>query len=191
MKSILTLIIGVLLGLLVGGLMYLSVRTPVGVPIQLMPSSTPKPIVVYVNGAVKHPGVYRLPVDSHLVDAIESAGGFLGNADYSQLNLADKVSDGDQFFIPGTGQLPTPVLNIGGNGLLFTPTPPAGALVNINSADTALLDQLPGIGPTAAQKIVDYRTQNGPYTRIEDLLKVPGIGPTVLEEIRGLITIGK
>jgi competence protein ComEA len=79
---------------------------------------------------------------------------------------------------------------IGGSGILVTPTPPAGQLVNINTADDALLEQLPGIGPTTAQKIVEYRKDNGSFTRVEDLLKVPGIGPSTLEEIRGLITVG-
>ena len=189
MKNIVNLIFGVFIGLIIGGLLYLSVRTPVGVPIQLLPSPTPKPIVVYVSGAVKLPGVYRMPLESRMVDAIQQAGGFLVNADYSQLNLANLVKDGDQIFVPGGNLVPTPVLSIGGNGLLFTPTPPAGQLLNINTASAELLDALPGIGPTAAQKIIDYRTLNGPFTRIEDLLKIPGIGPTTLEEIRGLISV--
>jgi len=65
--------------------------------------------------------------------------------------------------------------------LLFTPTPPAGRLVDINIATLDELEKLPGIGPTAAQKIIDYRTTNGPFARIDDLLKVPGIGPSILE----------
>jgi competence ComEA-like helix-hairpin-helix protein len=101
-----------------------------------------------------------------------------------------KKTCGWQIVVPGGTDLPTPQLTIGGNGLLFTPTPPAGKKVNVNTATADELDKLPGIGQTSAQKIVEYRTANGPYTRIEDLLKVPGIGPSILDEIRGSITIG-
>jgi competence protein ComEA len=124
------------------------------------------------------------------VDAVQQAGGFLSDVDISKLNLAKIVVDGDQIDIPGGKDVPTPQLTIGGSGLLFTPTPPSGQPVNINLASAEELDQLPGIGPTAAQKIVEYRTANGLFTRIDDLLKVPGIGPTTLDGIRGLITVG-
>ena len=191
MKNIFNLIIGVFIGLIVAGLLYLTVRSPAGVPVELLPSPTPEPIVVYVSGAVKRPGVYKLPYESRLVDAVQLAGGFLDDANISQVNLADKVVDGEQIVIPGGSTIPTPQLTIGGNGLLFTPTPPAGQLVNVNTASAEELDQLPGIGPTAAQKIVEYRTANGLFTRLEDLLKVPGIGPSTLEGIRGLVTLGQ
>jgi competence protein ComEA len=190
MKNVFNLIIGVFIGLIVAGLLYLTVRSPVGEPVELLPSPTPEPIVVYVSGAVKRPGVYKLPNDSRLVDAVQLAGGFLDDADIAQVNLANKVADGEQIVIPGGGKVPTPQLTIGGNGLLFTPTPPAGQLVNLNTASAEELDLLPGIGPTAAQKIVEYRTANGPFTRLEDLLKVPGIGPSTLDGIRGLVTLG-
>jgi len=191
MKSISNLIIGIFIGLIVAGLLYLTVRAPTGEPVQLLPTPTPEPIVVYVSGAVKRPGVYRLPPESRLVDAIQLAGGFLSSVDISQINLAKLVVDGDQIVIPGGKDVPTPQLTIGGSGLLFTPTPPAGQPVNINLASADELDKLPGIGPTAAQKIVEYRTANGLFTRVDDLLKVPGIGPSTLDEIRGLITVGQ
>ena len=190
MKTILQVIIGIFIGLIAAGLLYLTMRAPAGKPVELLPSPTPEPIVVYVTGAVRRPGVYKIPPDSRLVEAIQQAGGFLEGADLTQVNLAGKVEDGAQIVIPGATGVPTPQLVIGGNGILVTPTPPAGKLVNINTADAALLEQLPGIGPTLAQKIVDYRTANGPFTRIEDLLKVPGIGQSTLDEFRGLVTIG-
>ena len=189
MKSIINTVIGILIGLVVAGLVYLTARAPQGQPVELMPSPTPQPIVVYVTGAVNRPGVYRLPVESRLVDAVQQAGGFMPGADFSQINLADKLEDGAQIVIPGGGEIPTPQLTIGGDGLLVTPTPPAGQLLNLNTATVEQLDQLPGIGPTSAKAIIEYRTANGKFNVLEDLLKVPGIGQSALDEIRGLVVI--
>jgi competence protein ComEA len=190
MRKILEVVIGILIGLIISGLLYLTVRAPTGQPVELLPSPTPEPIFVYVTGAVNRPGVYKIPRDSHLVDVILQAGGFLEGADLTQVNLASKVEDGQQIVVPGPADVPTPQLIIGGSGLLVTPTPPAGKLVNINTAGVELLEQLPGIGPTTAQKIIEYRDENGPFTQVEDLLKIPGIGPSTLDEIRELITVG-
>jgi competence protein ComEA len=190
MRKFFEIILGIMIGLAFSGLLYLTVRAPAGEPVVLLPSPTPEPIFVYLTGAVQRPGVYQVPPESHLVDVIELAGGFLEGADLAQVNLAEKVVDGSQVVIPGTAGIPTPQLTIGGNGLLVTPTPPAGKLVNLNTASAAELEQLPGVGPTTAQKIVEYRQANGPFTRVEDLLKIPGLGPSSLEEIRGLVTVG-
>ena len=190
MRKILELIIGIFIGLILAGLLYLTVRAPAGKPVELLPTPTPEPIMVYVTGAVQRPGVYKVPRDSRLVEVIQQAGGFLEGADLTQVNLAEKVDDGAQIVIPGAKNIPTPQLIIGGSGILVTPTPPAGQLVNLNTASADLLDKLPGIGPTTAQKIVDYRKQNGLFTRVDDLLKIPGIGPSTLDEIRGLVTVG-
>jgi competence protein ComEA len=190
MKKFIDMTIGIFLGLLVAGGLFLTARTPSGRPVELLPSPTPQPIVVYVTGAVNHAGVFRLPPESRMVDAVQAAGGFAEGADLNQVNLAAVVVDGQQIVIPGLSTLPTPELTIGDNGLLVTPTPFAGTPININTASAELLDTLPGIGPTTAQLIVDYREENGLFTRVEDLLKIPGIGPNTLEEIRGLITVG-
>jgi competence protein ComEA len=189
-KKIIDLVIGLFLGLLIAGLLFLTARAPTGTPVVLLPSPTPQPIVVYVTGAVIRPGVYRLPPESRLVDAVQAAGGFAEGVDLNQVNLAAPITDGQQIVIPGLSTLPTPELTIGEGGLLVTPTPFAGTPININTASVELLVTLPGIGPTTAQLIVDYREDNGPFTRVEDLLKIPGIGPQTLEEIRGLITVG-
>jgi competence protein ComEA len=190
MKKFVDMMIGIFLGLLIAGLLFLTARAPAGQPVELLPSPTPQPIVVYVTGAVKHAGVFKLPPESRMVDAVQAAGGFAEGADLNQVNLATVVNDGQQIVIPGLSTLPTPELTIGENGLLVTPTPFAGQLININTASAELLVTLPGIGPTTAQHIVDYRDENGLFTRVEDLLKIPGIGPATLEEIRGLITVG-
>ena len=191
MKTVINVVIGLLAGLLVAGALYVTTRVPVGQPIILLPTPTTQPIYVFISGAVKHPGVYKLPSGSRYVEAVQMAGGFSSEADLSQVNLAKKLIDEEQLVIPGGTGNPAPELTIGGNGLLYTPTPPAGKPVNLNTASADELDKVPGIGPTAAQKIVEYRTANGPFTRIEDLLKVPGIGPTILDEIRGQVTIGE
>lgn len=190
MKTILQMVIGIFIGLIVAGLLYLTVRAPEGQPVELLPSPTPEPIMVFVMGAVQRPGVYQVPRDARLVEAIQQAGGFLEGADLTQVNLAERLEDGARIDIPGAPGFPTPQLVIGGSGLLVTPTPPAGQLVNINTASAELLEKLPGIGPTTAQKIVEYRKENGQFTRVDDLLKIPGIGPSTLDEIRGLITVG-
>lgn len=187
-----TMLIGLLLGLLIGGGLFLTTRTPAGQPVMLLPSPTPKPIQVYIAGAVKNPGVYYLPRDSRMVDAIRIAGGFLEEgADISAVNLAKVLVDAERIDIPGTSPFATPQLTIGGGGLLVTPTPEKGALININTATKELLETLPGIGATIAQAIVDYRFENGPFATVDDLGKIPGIGPTTLEELRGLVTTGQ
>jgi competence protein ComEA len=188
-KKYVDILIGILVGLLAAGALFLTVRSPAGNPVELLPTPTIEPIVVYVTGAVQHPGVYKLPRDSRMVKAVEAAGGFLEGADLNQVNLAESIKDGQQIVIPGLATLPTPQLTIGENGLLVTPTPFAGAKVNINTASAADLDKLPGIGETTAQKIVDYREQNGPFQRIEDLLKIPGIGPTTFDGFKAMITV--
>ena len=190
MKKIVDILIGLFIGLLVAGGLFLTTRTPAGQPVVLLPSPTPKPILVYVAGAVQRPGVFPLPPESRMVDAVRAAGGFMEGADLNQVNLAQALKDGDRIDIPGLSPFATPQLTIGDSGLLVTPTPPGGTPVNINTATVELLETLPGIGPTTAQAIVDYRQENGPFITVDDLLKIPGIGPTTLEELRGLISVG-
>lgn len=190
MKTIINILIGIFVGLLVAGGLFLTVRAPVGQAVVLLPSPTPEPMVVYVAGAVQRPGVFYLPRESRMVDAIRAAGGFMEGADLNQVNLAQALKDGDRIDIPGLSPFATPELTIGGGGLLVTPTPKGGTPVNINTATVELLETLPGIGPTTAQAIVDYRKENGPFATIDDLLKIPGIGPTTLEDLRGLVSVG-
>jgi competence protein ComEA len=190
MKRIVDVFVGTLLGVLVTVIVFLTARTPAGQPIELLPTVSPQPIVVYVLGAVQYPGVYSLPPNSRVIDAVQAAGGFLENATVSEVNVARRLEDGQRLEIPGTGALPTPAFVIGAGGLILTPTPFEGELININTADSTLLQTLPGIGPTNAQRIIDYRETNGPFQIIEDLLKVSGIAPATLDRIRPLITVG-
>lgn len=190
-STIASILVGILAGLIIAGGLFLTARAPSGQPVTLLPSPTPEPIQVYVTGAVKHPGVFLLPRDSRARDAILAAGGFMDEGvDVGQINLAEVMTDGKHLAVPGTSPFATPQLTIGGSGLLVTPTPPSGQAVNINTATKELLETLPGIGPTTAESIVQYREENGPFATIEDLLKIPGIGPNTLEQLQGLITTG-
>ncbi|PKN91776.1 MAG: competence protein ComEA [Chloroflexi bacterium HGW-Chloroflexi-6] len=190
MKRAIDVIAGILVGLLAAAALFLSARAPAGQAVQLLPTVSPEPMVIYVIGAVERPGVYVLPADSRVLDAVEAAGGFSEFALLDEVNVATRLSDGQKLEIPASGEVATPAFVIGSSGLFETPTPVPGDPVNINTADLALLDSLPGIGPTTAQRIIDYRETNGLFQIVDDLLKVPGIGSTTLEELRPLITVG-
>jgi competence protein ComEA len=182
---------GLAVGLLASGLILLTAARPRGKPVELLPAPTPLPLMVDVSGAVANPGVYTLLQDSRVQDAIEAAGGLSALADPSQLNLAARLKDGTQVFIPtlvptlSAENLPSGSIRQGQPILPVTP-----GKVNINTAGLEELDTLPGIGPITAQKIIDYRQENGPFAAIEDIVKVDGIGPATLEKLKELITVG-
>ena len=142
---------------------------------------TPHPLRVYVSGAVAQPDVYTLPPDSIVKDAVLAAGGPTGDADLERINLALSLVNGQQVHVPRVGEEASPAQPSGDQRA-------SGVKVNINTADVAALDLLPGIGPALAQRIVDYRQAQGPFLRIEDIMEVPGIGPGTFEKIRELIT---
>lgn len=160
------------------------------------PSPTPGPLNVFVSGAVVAPAVYELPAGSLIWDAVQAAGGFTAEAEREVVNLAQPASDGLHVHIPAMGETaeiplvsePMPLataelveVTIG--------VPPAGALVNLNVATAAELELLPGIGPALAQAIIRYRTDNGPFETIEELMDVSGIGPAKFEQVRALVTV--
>jgi len=191
MKTVLYIIIGILVGLLFAGGIYASTRAPQGEPVELRPAPTPEPLRVHVAGAVVRPGVYDLAEGSRVADAVDAAGGFVVEADQNALNLAAFLEDGERLDVPYVaGFVPDEqqgfvVVTEG------TPSPSAGEdLVNINTASIDELDQLPGIGETTAIRIIDYRTVNGPFATIEDIINVSGIGTATYEEIKDLITVG-
>lgn len=158
------------------------------------PTNTPAPFTVYVTGAVAKPGMtVNVPADSRVQDAINAAGGATGNADLERVNLADILRDGVQVHVPAVGELPGDVGagvvdSAGANDALGLATPMSGALVNVNTATLDELQTLPRIGPAIAQRIIDYRDQNGPFTDLQDLDNVSGIGPATLEQLAPLIT---
>ena len=155
-------------------------QTPVSVP----------DIAVHVAGNVLKPGVYDLPGDARVVDAIRLAGGATAIADLNAINLANPLNDGQQVYVPAVGEKVPPSsngLSAGGDGT-GSATNSVEYPININSADAALLDELPGVGPATAQAIVTYRDQNGPFANVNGLEDVPGIGPAKVAALLGLAT---
>lgn len=147
-------------------------------------------IAVHVAGNVLKPGVYDLPGDARVVDAIRLAGGATAIADLNAINLANPLNDGQQVYVPAVGEKVPPSsngLSAGGVGT-GSATNSVEYPININTADVALLDELPGVGPSTAQAIVTYRDQNGPFASVSGLEEVPGIGPAKVAAIQRLVT---
>lgn len=152
-------------------------------------------IVVDVDGAVAHPGLYKLPPDSRVQAALAAAGGLSPQADAHRINRAAKLHDGQKLYVLSQGESTPPLAASSGQGCEGQACTSADGgvagsdaegqgLVNINTANAAQLTQLPGVGPAIAQKIIDYRTANGSFTSVDDLTKVPGIGAAKLAQIK-------
>jgi len=196
---VLGLILGVALTLLGVGLMRQTQPAPIEIiaPAPLAtpePTATPGPIRVFVNGAVAAAAVYLLPPDSAVEQAIAAAGGFAPDANTAVINLAQPLFDGAQVYVPTMSELaatPTAVvsaLSRGGTAVELSASSPDG-LIDINQADVAELDSLPGIGPSTAEKIIAYRTSVGLFKTIEEIMNVPGIGEAKFGQIKELITV--
>jgi competence protein ComEA len=135
-------------------------------------------LVVDVVGAVRRPGLYRLPQGSRVADAVTRAGGPTRRADVALVNLAAPLADGTQVVVPVRAA-------VAGGGA-SSPSAPAGP-VHLNTATLDQLDALPGVGPATAQKILDYRQQHGAFSSVDELDAIPGIGPARLEALRKLV----
>jgi competence protein ComEA len=134
--------------------------------------------------------VIHLPRGSRVQDALQAAGGFLADADDQALNLAAWVQDGELIRVPYQPQAVSGPPTTTRSGELPVPAPAASTgLVNINTATLEELDTLPGIGPAIAQRIIDYRSANGPFAAIEDIQDVSGIGPATFARLRDLISV--
>jgi competence protein ComEA len=140
-------------------------------------------VVVWVTGAVATPGIYTLTGSTRVNDALIAAGGAAPDADVSSLNLAERLRDEQHLEIPSRHAASTP-------DAIGIRVPDAG-LIDINTAGEELLDELPGVGPAIAGRIVAYREANGPFTRVEELARVDGISPDMVDELRPLITAGQ
>jgi competence protein ComEA len=137
-------------------------------------------VVVDVTGAVRRPGLYRLHGGSRVNDAVERAGGATHKANLAGINLAAPVADGLQVVVPSK----TPA---GGAAPVSSSGGATSGPLDLNSATLEQLETLPGIGPVTAQKILDYRTQHGAFTSVDELDAVPGIGPSHMAQLKGLI----
>lgn len=205
-EKVVLVLIGLCMGIIIGvGGMTLRNRTqpapivihppePTTTP---APTSTPSPIRVYVNGQVSAAAVYELPPNSIVEDAIAVAGGFTNQANTAVVNMAQKLSDGAQVYVPAEDEdvAVVAVVNTAvssGNSVSDNTEPSeinSGGLININTATIEMLDSLPGIGPSTAQKIVDHRDANGLFQMIEEIMDVSGIGEAKFGQIEALITV--
>jgi competence protein ComEA len=175
-------------GLLVAGRFLAAVGTPSGDPPLARPAVSrlvlpAQRLVVHVVGAVRRPGLYRLDQGDRIADAVRRAGGATRSADLGAINLAAPLADGSQVVVPRR------VAAAAGVG---TPSPPEASAapagpVHLNQATLEQLDELPGVGPVTAQKILDYRTQHGAFSSVDELDAISGIGPARLDELRDLV----
>lgn len=155
------------------------------------------PVLVHVDGAVHRPGVVALRPGDRVADAVEAAGGVTADADTRLVNLARTVVDGELVVLPAQGEEPAlgPVGSPGagadddgGSGSTDGAAAP-GLVVDLNAADAAALESLPGIGPVLAERVVAWREESGPFAAVDDLSAVRGIGPAVLAGLRDLVTV--
>lgn len=179
-------------GMLASAILFLVTSQPRGHSVELLPVPTPAPLIVQVEGAVNHPGVYPLSPGSRVNEAIAAAGGLKPDANQNQVNLAALIKDGDKISIPSLeDQLKSASLVIPpkGTSAPSDPTTPPIGIVNINQASLEDLEKLPGIGPARAQRIIEYRQANNGFKSIEEIQKIDGIGPSIFNQLKGLITV--
>jgi competence protein ComEA len=145
-------------------------------------------IVVAVTGAVRQPGIVTLPVGSRVADAIAAAGGVLDGTDYTGLNLAAKLADGDSVVVGGSGQ------GLRSTGSATGPAAASAAatpdLIDLNAADEAALESLPGVGPVMAGNIIAWRESNGGFRSVDQLQEITGIGPARFATLAPLVRVG-
>ena len=134
---------------------------------------------VHLAGAVRQPGLYQVAASYRVGDLIDAAGGLGADADGAAVNLAERLRDGQQIYVPVVGEQPA--------------APTSGALgggqIDVNTATAAQLTELPGIGPSLAAAIVAFRSEHGPFATLDALEQVPGIGPSKLSQLRPHATV--
>jgi competence protein ComEA len=148
-------------------------------------TGTPSPaavVVVHVVGQVRKPGVVTLPLGSRVGDAVDAVGGATKKGAEDSVNLARVLVDGEQVIVGFAAQAVAGVLGI-------APSRPSDGLVNLNTGDAAAFDLLPGVGPVLAERIVQWRTANGPFRSIDELGEVSGIGDAILARLRPMVTV--
>jgi competence protein ComEA len=155
-------------------------------PAQVLPPPAPLTtvdarLVVDVVGAVRRPGLYRLPQGTRVADALGRAGGLTRRADRTLVNLAAPLADGEQVIVPA--RVSGAAAGVSGGSGSAAPVGP----VHLNVATLEQLDALPGVGPVTAQKILDYRQKHGAFGSVDELDAIPGIGPARLDQLRDLV----
>ncbi len=192
-------IVGVLvMGLVLGALLVWRGR-PVEQPVPALQRTAPSPsatgspsasagLVVHVAGAVRHPGLVQLPASARVADALDAAGGPARNAELASVSLARPLVDGEQLVVLAKGQ----------SAPLAAPAPPGGpgapgassnAPIDLNTATLEQLDTLPGVGPVLAQRILDWRSEHGPFGSKDELREVSGIGEATYADIEPLVRV--
>ena len=154
--------------------------SPPGSPGSAVPEVTGGTLFVHILGEVAKPGLYEFEHGDRGVDAVAAAGGFTKKADQAGLNLARELSDGEQIIVPKVGAKPQPPPG-GGTS--------AGGLINLNTADAAALETLPGIGEALSSRILAWRESHGAFASVDDLGSVAGIGEKTLGALRDLVTV--
>ena len=157
------------------------IELPVAAQGAPLPVATTQPSMlrVHLAGAVSQPGLYEIPAGFRVGDLVDAAGGLAADADDAAVNLAERLSDGQQIYVPAEGELPA----------AGVPGSDAAGPVDVNSATAAQLDELPGIGPSLAAAIIAFRTEHGPFATLDALEQVPGIGPSKLSRLRPHATV--
>jgi competence protein ComEA len=170
------------------GTLILSSASPSPASAAPAPSPSPPDVVVYVCGEVRAPGVVRLPSTARVADALKQAGGATSAAEMSAVNLAARLADGQQIIVPRSGEPAAAAAVASAASSGAGATVPA-APVNINTASLEELDTLDGVGPSTAQKIIDYRTANGGFKTIDEIKEVSGIGDAKFAAMKDSITV--
>lgn len=145
---------------------------------------TTKDIVVYISGAVNKPGVFKVFHNARVIDLVTMAGGLAPEADVSKINMAQLVKDGMHIHV-----VAKPVMQGGDDIVVNAGKVKVSTKININTADKSELDALPGIGPSLAERILEYRQTNGSFNDIDELKKVTGIGASKFEKIKDKVTL--
>ena len=172
--------------------MTIALDEPASAATPAMYAEAPTTIKVYVSGEARHPGVYELPADARMDDALQAAGGPTSDATLEVINLAKRISDEDHIHIPGRSDTSASPMQTEAS----LPIASAGlseqggsASLNINTATVEELTSLPNIGPSRAAAIVDYREREGPFDSVDDLMNVGGIGEKITDSIRDLVVV--
>jgi competence protein ComEA len=146
-------------------------------------AGAPSTVIVYISGAVRAPDVYKLPSEARVKDLVLAAGGPTADADTARINLAEQLKDSQHIHMPRMGEP-------AGDAAEDPAGTSQGGLLDLNTASAADLEGLPGIGASLAERIVEFRTSNGPLKVVDDLRNVKGIGSALFSKIAPLVTVG-